>query len=167
MSTSIATIATQDSYWMRQALQLAQHAANLDEVPVGAIAVLENQIIGAGTNCPITTTDPTAHAEIIALRAAAKKINNYRLPNVILYVTLEPCPMCVGAMLYARIKRLVFGAKDPKAGAVVSVFNLLNEKTLNHHIAYSAGVLAAECAKLLVDFFQSKRLAQKNITEQS
>ena len=119
--------------------------------------VLNNEIIGEGFNCPIKNCDPTAHAEIIALRQASQKLNNYRLPELSLYVTLEPCAMCVGAMLHARIKRLVFGASDPKTGAVISVFKLLDEKKLNHKIQYQGGILAIECGKILSDFFKARR----------
>ncbi|MCL5261019.1 MAG: tRNA adenosine(34) deaminase TadA, partial [Gammaproteobacteria bacterium] len=146
-----------DIFFMEQAIHFAKEAQKLNEVPIGAVAVFENKIIGAGWNCPISTNDPTNHAEIVALRNAAKKLNNYRLVDVTLYVTLEPCAMCIGAMLYARVKRLVFGADDPKAGAVVSVFQLLDEKKLNHKIIYTGGVLKNECGKLLSDFFLAKR----------
>lgn len=148
----------EDLLFMRHALELAQKAKDKGEVPVGAVAVLDNEIIGEGFNCPINTCDPTAHAEIIALREAARKLNNYRLPGVTLYVTLEPCLMCVGAMLHARIKRLVFGALDPKTGAVTSTFKILEEKKLNHKIQHQSGVLAPECGKILADFFKSRRL---------
>ncbi|MBU0744589.1 MAG: tRNA adenosine(34) deaminase TadA [Gammaproteobacteria bacterium] len=148
---------SQDVFFMQQALFLSQRAQSFGEVPVGAVVVINNEIIGEGFNCPISATDPTAHAEIIALRDAAKKLDNYRLPGVTLYVTLEPCVMCVGAMLHARIDRLVFGASDPKAGAVVSVFNVLSEKKLNHRIEFSGGILASECGKILSDFFKDKR----------
>ena len=142
---------------MQHAIELAQKANSINEVPVGSIVVANNEIIGEGFNCQICTCDPTAHAEIIALRQASQKLNNYRLPEVALYVTLEPCAMCVGAMLHARIKHLIFGAPDPKTGAVISVFKLLDEKTLNHKIAYQSGILASECGKLLSDFFKNKR----------
>jgi tRNA(adenine34) deaminase len=148
---------SQDIFFMRRALELAQKAASIDEVPVGAVAIANNEIIGEGFNCPIGTCDPTAHAEIIALRQAAQKLNNYRLPEVTLYVTLEPCAMCVGAMLYTRIKRLVFGALDQKTGAVASVFKILDEKNLNHRIQYQSGILAAPCGKILSDFFKYRR----------
>jgi tRNA(adenine34) deaminase len=146
-----------DIFYMQLALEQAKQAQTLDEVPVGAIAVLNNEIIGRGYNCPISTQDPTAHAEIIALRQAATAIKNYRLLDVTLYVTLEPCMMCVGAMLHARIKRLVFGTKDPKTGVVTSVMQLLEHPSLNHKITYESGILATECSKLLSDFFAGKR----------
>lgn len=150
-------ITNQDTYWMQQAIQLAYHAKSQNEVPVGAILILNNEIIGEGWNQPVSSTDSTAHAEIIALRNAAKKLNNYRLLDTTLYVTLEPCIMCVGAMIHARIKRLVFGAYDPKAGAIQSVFNLLDTKHLNHKISYQGGVLEQKCGKLLTCFFKDRR----------
>lgn len=146
----------QDTFWMQKAIELAKKAADHDEVPVGAVLVLDDEIIGEGWNQPISIQDPTAHAEIMALRKGATKLNNYRLLNSTLYVTLEPCVMCVGAMLHARIKRLVFGASDPKTGAVASVFQLLDQKH-NHQIQYEGGVLAKECGDLLKDFFKNKR----------
>jgi tRNA(adenine34) deaminase len=124
---------SQDILFMRRAIELAQQAKTAGEVPVGAVAVIDNEIVGTGFNCPIGTCDPTAHAEIIALKQAAQKLNNYRLPEVTLYVTLEPCVMCVGAMLHARIKRLVFGATDPKTGAVTSVFKILDSRPRTTH----------------------------------
>lgn len=148
---------TQDIFFMQQALLLARKALSLGEVPVGAVVVIDSQVVGEGFNCPIMTSDPTAHAEIIALRAAAQKTGNYRLPKATLYVTLEPCVMCVGAMLHARVKRLVFGASDPKTGAVTSVFKVLDDKRLNHQIEFCGGILASECGQMLSDFFQSKR----------
>ena len=148
---------SQDIFFMQHALTLAKKAKSANEVPVGAIVVANNEIIGEGFNCPISSCDPTAHAEIIALRQAAQKLNNYRLPEATLYVTLEPCVMCVGAMLHARIKRLVFGAADTKTGAVVSVFKLLDEKNSNHRIEHQSGILAIECGKILSDFFKSRR----------
>jgi tRNA(adenine34) deaminase len=150
---------SQDIFFMRRAIELAQEAAAANEVPVGAVAVINNEIIGEGFNCPIKSCDPTAHAEIIALKQAAQKLNNYRLIDVTLYVTLEPCVMCVGAMLHARIKRLVFGAQDQKTGAVISVFKILDEKNLNHRIQHQSGILAIECGKILSDFFKIKRTA--------
>lgn len=148
---------TQDVFFMQRALELARDGWGAGEVPVGAVAVVADEIVGSGFNCPISTNDATTHAEIVALRAAARKLNNYRLPAITLYVTLEPCVMCVGAMIQARIKRLVFGASDPKAGAVVSVFRILDEKKLNHRVEYCGGVLAVECGKIMTDFFKTKR----------
>lgn len=147
----------QDIYWMQQAAVLAKQAEQNNEVPVGAIIVRDEKIIGQGWNRPITNNDPTSHAEIIALRDAAKHINNYRLLETTLYVTLEPCLMCIGAMIHARIKRLVFGAYDPKTGAINSAFNILNSSQLNHRIIYEGGVLAQECGNLLSNFFQKRR----------
>lgn len=146
-----------DICFMQRSLDLAKKAESLGEVPVGAIAVIENEIIGEGFNRSIGSNDPTAHAEIIALRLAAEKINNYRLLGVTLYVTLEPCIMCVGAMLHSRIKRLVFGAHDPKTGAVESVFKIFDEERLNHKIDVKSGVLSLDCGRILTDFFRSKR----------
>lgn len=142
---------------MRHALNLAKQAEEIQEVPVGAVLVANNTVIGEGFNCSISSCDPTAHAEIVALRAAAQKLNNYRLPALTLYVTLEPCLMCLGAMLHARIQRLVFGACDPKTGAIASLFQILTEPKLNHKLQYTGGVLADECGKLLSDFFRSRR----------
>lgn len=144
-------------FWMQKALALAKHAESQQEVPVGAVLVLDNEIIGEGWNQPITNSDPTAHAEIIALREGAKRLGNYRLLNSAMYVTLEPCAMCVGAMLHARIKRLIFGAYDPKTGTVESISKLLSVSELNHSIEYKGGVLAKECGELLTDFFQARR----------
>lgn len=148
---------SKDSYWMRFALVLAEEAAARDEVPVGAIVVFENEIIGRGGNAPISGNDPTAHAEIAALREAARTLGNYRLPNCSLYVTLEPCAMCAGAIMHARITRLVFGASDPKTGACGSVVDLFAEPRLNHHTEVVSGVLAEESAALLSTFFKARR----------
>lgn len=150
-----------DEYWMSKALANARHAAGLGEVPVGAVVVLNDGIIGEGSNQPISSNDPTAHAEIIALRAAALTVRNYRLPETTLYVTIEPCTMCVGALIHARIKRLVFGALEPKAGAVCSRFHLLEGNNFNHMIEYHQGVLADECGRLISDFFQQRREGKK------
>ncbi len=146
-----------DLYWMNQALSLANQAESIGEVPVGAVIVVENELIGQGFNQPISTNDPTAHAEIIALRQAAQTIKNYRLVNAALYVTLEPCAMCAGAMVHARLERLIFGAKDNKAGMAGSKFNLLQESNLNHHISCLGGVLAEESGFLLQEFFRKRR----------
>lgn len=146
-----------DQHWMKHALTLAKQAELQQEVPVGAVVVLHEQIIGQGSNQPITIHDPTAHAEIIALRQASQHVNNYRLLNATLYVTLEPCIMCVGALLHARIKRLVFGALDPKTGAIASAFHLLDSKQHNHSIAWEGGCLAELCSEQLTRFFQQRR----------
>ena len=150
-----------DHFWMQHAIQLAKTAAQNNEVPVGAVLISEDKIIGEGWNRPILHSDPTAHAEVIALRDAAKNINNYRLIDSTLYITLEPCIMCVGAMVHARVKRVVFGAIDPKTGAVQSMFQLGETDKFNHQINYAGGLLAEQCSELLKDFFQ-KRRAEKN-----
>ena len=142
---------------MRHALELARRAQAEGEVPVGAVVVLDEKVIGEGWNRPISAADPTAHAEIQAMRAAASTRKNYRLVGATLYVTLEPCAMCVGAMFHARIRRVVFGAADPKTGAAGSTVNLFEEKRLNHHALLQGGVLAAECGALLSGFFASRR----------
>ena len=145
-------------HYIRYAISLAQKAESQGEVPVGAVIVKNNEIIAEGYNQPIQLNDPTAHAEMMALRAAAKKLNNYRLTDCVMYVTLEPCSMCVGAMIHARISHLVFGASEPKTGAAGSAFHLLNDPKHNHQIDCHGGVLAQECASILKNFFQNKRL---------
>ena len=142
-----------DAGYMAEALSLARAARDRGEVPVGAIVVSDGEIIGRGGNAPIAANDPTAHAEIAALRDAAVALGNYRLPGCTLYVTLEPCAMCAGAILHARISRLVYGARDPKTGACGSVVDLFGDARLNHHATAEGGVLADECGKLLSDFF--------------
>jgi tRNA(adenine34) deaminase len=146
-----------DLRWMRYALDLAQQAAEQDEVPVGAVVVEDDTVIGEGWNRPISTTDPTAHAEVIALRDAAVRSDNYRLTGATLYVTLEPCLMCAGAMIHARIGRLVFGASDPKRGAVASTAHAFETQGLNHRIEVTGSVLAEESAALLQGFFRARR----------
>ena len=146
-----------DEGFMHEALQLAQQAQQAGEVPVGAIVVREGAVVGRGYNQPISSHDPTAHAEVVALRDAAKRLANYRLAGCELYVTLEPCAMCVGAILHARLARLIYGARDPKTGACGSVTNLLAEPGLNHHTAAVSGVLADEAADLLRTFFADRR----------
>lgn len=146
-----------DQQFMREALALAREAAALDEVPVGAVLVCAGEVVGRGFNAPIARHDPTAHAEIAALRAAAAKLGNYRLPGCTLYVTLEPCAMCAGAIIHARIARLVFGAQDPKSGACGSVVDLLGEPRLNFHAQVTGGILADECGALLSHFFAARR----------
>ena len=147
----------QDELYMRRAIELAQQGEALGEVPVGAVLVRDNHIIGEGFNQPITSNDPTAHAEVVAIRQAAIGENNYRLINSTLYVTLEPCTMCVGALIHARITRLVFGTIEPKAGAVVSQSQLLDASYFNHRIQMQAGVLAETCQHQLSDFFRRRR----------
>jgi len=156
----IQGINADDERWMRQALDLAQRAANEGEVPVGAILVLGGEIVGMGWNRPISASDPTAHAEIVALRDAATRINNYRLLQSELYVTLEPCVMCAGAIIHARVKRVVYGALDPKGGAAGSVFDVLGTDRLNHRVEVFGPVLAAECSEMLQSFFRGRRLAK-------
>lgn len=147
----------QDSAHMRAALLLADEAAAAGEVPVGAVVVVRGAIVGRGRNRPLADTDPTAHAEIVALRAAARHLGNYRLPEAELIVTLEPCVMCLGAMLNARVRRLVFGAYDPKAGAAGSVVDPGAERRLNHKLEINGGLLADECGARLVRFFDARR----------
>ncbi len=146
-----------DIAFMQRALELARRAAQDGEVPVGALVVLGNEIIGEGWNHPIGAADPTAHAEIVALRAAAARLGNYRLTGATLYVTLEPCPMCAGAIVLARVARVVYGTSDPLAGAGGTVFDLLRSPKLNHRAEIQGGVLAEDCSQLLKGFFQSKR----------
>ena len=148
---------TNDEKWMQRALELAHRAESEDEVPVGALVIHDGKIIGEGWNRPIQNTDPSSHAEINALRAAALALNNYRLPGAELYVTLEPCVMCAGAMVQARISRVVFGASDPRAGAAGSVFDILPTDRLNHRVEVSGGVMANECGNILRQFFANRR----------
>jgi len=153
--------APDDARWMRLALEQARAAAGAGEVPVGAVVVRQGEVIATGRNAPIARRDPTAHAEIAALRAAAERLGNYRLDGCTLYVTLEPCAMCSGAMLHARLARVVFGAAEAKTGAAGSVVNLFAESRLNHQTALQGGVLADECGALLSDFFQQRRQQQR------
>jgi len=146
-----------DEYWMHRALQLAQYAESKGEVPVGAVLVKDNTLLAEGWNHPIGSNDPTAHAEIVALRQAAQRLKNYRLLDTELFVTLEPCAMCAGALMHARVKRLVYGAKDPKGGADLSVFKLLQDQRFNHRIQVSGGVMADECGQILSRFFRARR----------
>lgn len=147
----------QDLEFMQLALVEAQKARALGEVPVGAVLVSDNQVIATGHNQPICNNDPSAHAEVAALRAAGQNLSNYRLPNTTLYVTLEPCMMCCGAIMHARISRVVYGAADAKTGCVHSVLNLFDNPRLNHHTMVEGGVLAEECAQVLKDFFKERR----------
>ncbi|MEN3364397.1 MAG: tRNA(adenine34) deaminase, partial [Burkholderiales bacterium] len=146
-----------DTVFMRQAIDQARNAWALGEVPVGAVVVKDGQVVATGFNQPIGTHDPTAHAEIMALRAAAAVLGNYRLPGCELYVTLEPCAMCSGAMMHARLARVVFGAADPKTGACGSILNLFEQEKLNHHTEVVGGVLAEDCSALLKEFFAERR----------
>lgn len=142
---------------MQRALVLAQRAADSGEVPVGAVVVASDQVIGEGFNQPITSSDPTAHAEIVAMRNAAAYLQNYRLSGCDLYVTIEPCTMCVGAMIHARIRRIIFGAPEPRAGALTSQLRLLDQSHFNHSIDWVGGVLEQPCSALIRDFFKSRR----------
>lgn len=150
-----------DTFWMQHALELAKRAESEGEVPVGAIVVYDEQVIGEGWNRPIIDNDPTAHAEIMALRSAAKKMCNYRLLDTTLYVTLEPCIMCSGAIIHSRVRRVVYGALDPKAGAAESAFTILGTDCLNHQVNVENGILATECGQILTDFFRKKRKEKK------
>jgi len=146
-----------DTDFMALALQLARQAEAAGEVPVGAVVVHDGQVIGRGSNAPISETDPTAHAEIEALREAAKVVGNYRLPEATLYVTLEPCPMCAGAMVHARVNRLVYGCADSRSGAAGSVYDIACSDKLNHKLEISGGVLETECRQMLQGFFRARR----------
>jgi tRNA(adenine34) deaminase len=146
-----------DEQWMQHALILAERAQVHGEVPVGAVVIRDNEIIGEGWNQPIGTFDPTAHAEIVALRDAARRLGNYRLPDTTLYVTLEPCAMCSGAILHARVARVVYGATDPRAGAAGSVFDILTTERLNHRVAVTGGVAASQATACLHRFFKARR----------
>lgn len=146
-----------DEFFMREAMSLARAAECLGEVPVGAVVVRDGQIVGRGFNTPIGESDPTAHAEISALRDAARNLGNYRLPGCQLYVTLEPCAMCAGAIMHARIARVVYGARDPKTGVHGSVVDLFGVERLNHHTVVEGGVLAEECSRMLSSFFAGRR----------
>ncbi|MCZ7564259.1 MAG: tRNA adenosine(34) deaminase TadA [Burkholderiales bacterium] len=148
-----------DEAFMREALTLAGAAAHSGEVPVGAVVVCGGAVVGRGYNRPISAHDPTAHAEIVALREAARGLGNYRLADCELYVTIEPCPMCAGAIMHARITRVVYGARDSKTGACGSIVDLFADRRINHHTAVSGGVLAAEAAALLSGFFAARRRA--------
>ena len=148
-----------DDVFMREALSLARQAAELGEVPVGAVVVKDGAVVGRGYNQPVSGKDPTAHAEVMALRDAAERIGNYRLGECELYVTLEPCAMCAGAIINARVSRVVYGAADPKSGACGSVVDLFAEGRLNHHATIVGGVMAGEAARLLQDFFSARRRA--------
>ena len=153
--------AARDRRFMQLALTLARRAEGAGEVPVGAVVTRDDDVLGEGWNRPVGSDDPTAHAEIVAIRAAATRLHNYRLPGTTLYVTLEPCAMCAGAIVQARVARVVFGAHDPRTGAAGSVLNVLEHPILNHRAALTAGVEAEACAMLLVDFFRARRAASR------
>ena len=151
---------SRDSSFMREALALAAEGAALGEVPVGAVLVQDGAIIGRGFNCPISTHDPSAHAEMVAIRAAASSLNNYRMPGSTLYVTLEPCSMCAGLIVHSRIARVVYGALEPKAGIVQSQGQFFTQGFLNHRVLYEGGVLAEECGAVLSEFFKARRASR-------
>jgi tRNA(adenine34) deaminase len=161
MKRSRMNSATPDELWMEEALRQAQRALESGEVPVGAVIVCGSQIVGRGGNRNLRDNDPTAHAEMVALRQAARELGNHRLPECEIYSTIEPCPMCAGALVQARLRRLVYGADDPKAGAVRSVLGVINHPSMNHKMQVEAGVLAGRCAELLQAFFRTRRAEQK------
>jgi tRNA(adenine34) deaminase len=146
-----------DELWMEEAIRAAQRALEIGEVPVGAVVVCEGKIVGRGWNRNLADSDPTAHAEIVALREAGRNVGNHRLGDCELFATIEPCAMCAGAMVYARLRRLVYGADDPKAGAVHSVLQVLNHPGLNHRMEVRSAILAGKCAELLQEFFRNRR----------
>lgn len=156
----VSNFTERDHFWMQHAIGLAEKAALQGEVPVGAVLVVDDKMIGEGFNRPISESDPSAHAEVVAVRQAAKQLSNYRLVDSTLYVTLEPCIMCLGTIVHARVKRLVFGAYDAKSGAVVSQFQLLDTNKLNHSVVYAGGLLADQCGAMLSEFFRLRRLEQ-------
>lgn len=172
MSKNLESIITSplsddDHKWMEYAIELANKAESIDEIPVGAVVVLNGEVIGEGWNQSICLHDATAHAEMLALREAGKRVENYRLIDATLYVTLEPCSMCAGAMVHSRIKRLVYGAADLKTGAAGSVFNLVSHPELNHHVETTAGVYAKETGALLSNFFKRRRKEKKRLKQQA
>ncbi|MEQ9724334.1 tRNA adenosine(34) deaminase TadA [Pseudomonas sp. WHRI 8822A] len=148
---------SQDQRYMREALELAAEGALRGEVPVGAVLVQDGEVIGRGFNCPISTSDPSAHAEMVAIRAAAQAVANYRLPGSTLYVTLEPCAMCAGLIVHSRVQRVVFGASEPRAGMAVSRGQFFDQGFLNHRVLVEGGVLAEECGEVLRAFFKARR----------
>ena len=148
---------SQDERFMREAMELAHQGAERGEVPVGAVLVQDGEVIGRGFNCPISTSDPSAHAEMVAIRAAAQAVQNYRLPGSTLYVTLEPCSMCAGLIVHSRIARVVYGTTEPKAGVAVSRGQFFSQDFLNHRVLIEGGVLAQECSEMLSAFFKARR----------
>ncbi|WP_394560849.1 tRNA adenosine(34) deaminase TadA [Aquipseudomonas alcaligenes] len=148
---------SQDERFMREALALAAEGAQRGEVPVGAVLVQDGEVIGRGFNCPISTSDPSAHAEMVAIRAAAAAVQNYRLPGSTLYVTLEPCSMCAGLIVHSRVGRVVYGTTEPKAGVAISRGQFFEQSFLNHRVLIEGGVLAAECSEMLSAFFKARR----------
>jgi tRNA(adenine34) deaminase len=163
---SMSELSEIDEHWMKRALQLAAQAATAGEVPVGAVVVVDGREVGAGFNAPISGCDPTAHAEIRALRDAAARVGNYRLPGATLYVTLEPCTMCVGAIVHGRISRLVYGAAEPKAGAIESARRTLEEPHLNWDVTPVGGVLASQCSQVISEFFSRRRAEIRRLRKQ-
>jgi tRNA(adenine34) deaminase len=157
MTNDAERITVSDEFWMEEALRSAQRALEAGEVPVGAVIVYKDEIVGRGWNRNLTDFDPTAHAEVIALRQAGANLRNHRLGDCELFVTIEPCPMCAGALVHSRVRRVVYGADDPKAGAIHSVMEVLNHPGLNHRIEVRGGVLAGRSAELLQSFFRSRR----------
>ena len=157
LSYCVVTDVAEHEQWMRRALALADRAANEQEVPVGAVVVRDGQLLGEGWNQVISLQDPTAHAEVVAIRDAARMVGNYRLPGAVLYVTLEPCTMCAGALVHARIAQLVFAAREPRAGVVCSTCSLLAEPWYNHQVSWTGGVLESESSERLRAFFQARR----------
>lgn len=157
---SIFATPISDETWMEEALRCAAHAQTLGEIPIGAVVVCKGEIVGRGWNSNLTNADPSAHAEIMALREAGKNIANHRLVDCEIFVTIEPCAMCAGALIHARLSRLVYGASDPKAGAVHSVMSVLNHPKLNHQMEVRGGVLADKCSELLQSFFKARRTAK-------
>ena len=152
---------SQDERFMREALALAAQGAERGEVPVGAVLVQDGEVIGSGFNCPISTSDPSAHAEMVAVRAAAQALQNYRLPGSTLYVTLEPCSMCAGLIVHSRIARVVYGTTEPKAGVAVSRGQFFTQDFLNHRVLIEGGLLAQECGEMLSAFFKARRLGDR------
>ena len=148
---------SQDERFMREAMELARQGSERGEVPVGAVLVQDGEVIGRGFNCPISTSDPSAHAEMVAIRAAAAAVQNYRLPGSTLYVTLEPCSMCAGLIVHSRIARVVYGTTEPKAGVAVSRGQFFSQDFLNHRVLIEGGVLAQECSEMLSNFFKARR----------
>ena len=151
-----------DRFWMARALAAAAEAEREGEVPVGAVIVIDRQILGIGFNRPISLNDPTAHAEIVAIREAARKLQNYRLTGSTLYVTVEPCAMCAGSLVNARVSRLVYGTADQRAGGIESVFRIVENRSLNHRVEVTSGILAEECRELIQDFFRKRRVRRGN-----
>ncbi len=164
MDKDLDQLAT-DQHWMRKALELAQVSAKEGEVPVGALIVRDGELLGEGRNGPIGACDPSAHAEIQALRSACLNERNYRIPQSTLYVTIEPCTMCVGAIIHARVDRVVFGAREPKAGAVVSQNNLLSHASMNTQVSYAEGILEEECREMMTAFFSERRARKKQLKQ--